>query len=651
MPPQPAPPSAPAGRIPALDGIRALAVLAVLLFHLHVPGAAGGFVGVDVFFVLSGFLITGLLLHDVRRSGSVRLSRFWTRRFRRLMPAFVTMVLVVMAWSATMAVPVERDNLRADALWSLLYVGNWHFISTASYFESSGAPSPLQHVWSLAVEEQFYVFWPLAVALVGLAVHRWMKDDAAHGRVVRVVGWSAVVLAVGSAILLALLFDPTSPERSYMGTDTKGFEPLAGAALACLFASERVRGAVRRFATPLIAVGLVALLVGATTLGTFSGGALPLYYQGGAVVFALGAAALVAGAATGSGGVLVGLLASRPLVWIGQISYGIYLWHWPLRVWLIPDGSFRHLRAPAVIILSVLVAALSYYVVERPIREGRVARWLTARRTLLTALGVLGASVALTGVIRAPEPVPGQSIVLVGDSVPKRFAPMLASWALSSDRYSGWTVGSGAVGGCAGMPFTPRLGDASTPHLKGVDCVAAVPKAQDEAIREGRPSIIAWWSRAEEYDRLGPNGEFLAVGTPQFWAAQRADLRARLAAIEAETDAVVVLVGTDRPGIGMSTRCTPEKCHPFLRRLVDRDDLRVAWNRILREEAALDPRAVYVEVDDVYCRNDKEPCDDRLPDGTLARPDGSHFSQAGADLLAGPFLDRVTAAARNAAAG
>ena len=165
----------------------------------------------DVFFVLSGFLITGLLLHDVRSTGSVRLSRFWTRRFRRLMPAFVAMILVVMAWSAIFALPLQRDELRADAVWSLLYVGNWHFISTASYFESTGVPSPLQHVWSLAVEEQFYVFWPLLVALAGFAVHRWLRDDAKHSRVVGTVAWGAAGLALVSAVLLAAVCGSTVP--------------------------------------------------------------------------------------------------------------------------------------------------------------------------------------------------------------------------------------------------------------------------------------------------------------------------------------------------------------------------------------------------------------------------------------------------------
>lgn len=147
--------SSPGHRIDALDGLRAIAVLAVIAFHVGVPGMSAGFLGVDAFFVLSGYLITGLLLHDVSKYGRVRLGIFWTRRVRRLMPAFLVVVVAVIAWAATLAPPYQRDALRTDTISSLAYVANWHFISTTSYFADDGVASPLQHVWSLAVEEQF----------------------------------------------------------------------------------------------------------------------------------------------------------------------------------------------------------------------------------------------------------------------------------------------------------------------------------------------------------------------------------------------------------------------------------------------------------------------------------------------------------------
>jgi peptidoglycan/LPS O-acetylase OafA/YrhL len=649
--PSTSPPSLAGSRNPALDGIRTLAVVAVLLFHIHAPGFGGGFVGVDVFFVLSGFLITGLLLHDIRHHDAVRLARFWTRRFRRLMPAFVVMILAVIGWSATLSLPLERDGLRADALWSLLYVGNWHFIQTASYFESTGSPSPLQHVWSLAVEEQFYVGWPLLVGLVALIARRMARRRGhAHPRAVPgLLVVVAVVLCVGSAVALAVLHDPAAPERAYMGTDARAFEPLAGAALAGLFSSARVRRHSARVATPLVAVGLIGLAVGTTTLGTVTGGAVQGYYQGGAALFTLSAVALVAGTAAAPGAILGRILGCAPMAWLGQISYGIYLWHWPLRVWIIPDDDrFHPIRGAGVAVLSVLLAAASFYLVERPIREGRLAAWLNARRTFVTAAGVLAASVALTGAIRAPEPVDGRSLVFVGDSVPRRLAPILASWTQRNDRYATWQITDGSVGGCPAIPITPRLGDARTPHLPGANCPAKVARAQAKAFAAAEADVVVWWSRAEEYDRLAADGTYLAVGTPQFWIAQQADLRRQVAEIRRRTGAAVVLVGIDRPGEGMRSRCTPRDCHPFLRRLLDRDDLRVAWNRLLAAEARRTPGVGYLEVDDLYCRNTRTPCDDRMSDRTFARPDGSHFSPAAGALIAKPFLDRVTLAAGDA---
>ena len=654
MPPSPAPPAiAASGRLPALDGIRALAVVAVLLFHLRVPGFAGGFVGVDVFFVLSGFLITGLLLQDVSRHGSVRLGHFWARRFRRLMPAFVLVVLTVIVWSATVALPMQREALRADAVWSLLYVANWHFIDTASYFENTGAPSPLQHVWSLAVEEQFYVVWPLVVAALAVLGRRRMRRGGGHAEpgageraIVGRVLAGALVLSAISVVLLAVLSDATSPERAYMGTDTKAFEPLAGAALACAFSSSRVRAWCTRRATPLIAVGLSTLAVGTGTLGTAEAGAVDRYYTGAAALFTVGSLALVAGAATGAGSVLGRGIGWLPLAWLGQISYGIYLWHWPLRVWIIPDDGFQPWRGATVAVLTVLMAAASFYLVERPVREGDVSLWLSGRRTLITAVTVLAAALALTGMIRTPAPPPQvTSIAFVGDSVPQRLAPMLAEWAQKNPAYSAWQVSDASVGGCSPMPIVLRLGDASTSHLKNADCPRRVSSTQEDVLSQASPDVVVWWSRAELYDRLGPDGEYLPVGTAPFWAAQQADLHERVVWLTERTGGRVVLVGTDRPGTRIRDRCTPGECHPFLRRLADRDELRRAWNQLLADEAARTPGVSYIEIDDVYCRDAASPCVDTVDD-VPARPDGTHFSVAGADLVSGPLLSRVTEAAR-----
>jgi len=251
-------------RIPALDGVRAVAVLVFMAFHVHTPGFSAGLLGVDAFFVLSGFLITGLLLRDVSVYGRIRLANFWSRRVRRLVPAVLVMVTGVVTWGAFFAPVYQLDALRTDITATLLDVANWRFISSSSYFTGDGVTSPLEHTWSLAVEEQFYLLWPLLLTLAVLVIRRRYR---ARGRpigasVIRVV---AILSAVGVAIstgLLAWFYDPSAPERAYMGTDARAFEPLLGALLACLATSERFRTTVRRYAGSAIVLGLAGLALG-----------------------------------------------------------------------------------------------------------------------------------------------------------------------------------------------------------------------------------------------------------------------------------------------------------------------------------------------------------------------------------------------------
>ena len=220
----------------ALDGMRAIAVLLVIAFHVRLPGFRAGFVGVDIFFVLSGFLITSLLLEEIRRTGRVSLSAFWARRARRLLPALVLVLLTVGVVTALTATYTERASMRGDLLATTGYVANWHFVQTSTYFADIGVDSPLEHTWSLAIEEQFYLLWPLlvfGVAAVGL------RPRTAVGVL--------AVLGVGVSVgLLAILWAPGHVERAYMGTDARLFEPLLGAAGAALVASPWGRARLER---------------------------------------------------------------------------------------------------------------------------------------------------------------------------------------------------------------------------------------------------------------------------------------------------------------------------------------------------------------------------------------------------------------------
>jgi len=222
----------------ALDGLRLLAVAAVMAFHFGLPGAAGGFLGVDVFFVLSGYLITSLLLGRMSR-GRLDVFDFWNRRLRRLLPALLVVIGALVAWGAVVAPVVSRDGLRGDITATLFYVANWHFISTSSYFASDGVPSPLEHMWSLAVEEQFYLVWPLLLVLVAVCVRQ-------PRRRVLAVGVLAAVGLVASAVRLGTLWAGSGQERAYLGTDSRIFEPLAGALLAAVLTSDLVRRRTER---------------------------------------------------------------------------------------------------------------------------------------------------------------------------------------------------------------------------------------------------------------------------------------------------------------------------------------------------------------------------------------------------------------------
>src|SRR4051812_37389144 len=371
---------------PALDGVRALAVLAIIVFHTTTV-LPGGFMGIDVFFVLSGYLITTLLLRERVRAGRIRLGQFWARRARRLLPALLVVVTTV-ALADWLTAPIERlDARRGDLLASLLYYANWHFVSVEeNYFAIYQGASPLRHIWSLAVEEQYYLLWPLL--LIGL-----MALLAARLRPLPAVSAGGAAL---SAVAMAALYDPAYPERAYFGTDARAHQLLIGAALAVLM-QLRPSGAegprARRLAIwmgPLAAAAAAAavLLVHEDTRA---------YYYGGSLLFAVAVATALWSLEIAPRAWLGRLLSLPALVWIGLISYGLYLWHWPLVVWLRDVQMGTHTRQALVWAGTLLLATLSYYLMERPVREGRLP-WVrfSARRLALAVVLALGLGVGVS---------------------------------------------------------------------------------------------------------------------------------------------------------------------------------------------------------------------------------------------------------------
>ena len=357
--------------LPGLDGVRAIAVVAVLLFHLPARLLPGGFLGVDVFFVLSGFLITTLLLGELERTGGIAFGQFYLRRARRLLPA----LLAVLAVSAVLVLTVARDAaavFRQDVISALTYTTNWWYIvDERSYFEVLGRPPLLQHLWSLGIEEQFYLVWP---AVAFFAWKRW-------GR--RGVGVTAVVGALMSTVLMALLAVqadiPASADtaRLYFGSDTHAMTVLVGAALAVAWRPGALPRQIPRSAQAAVAVAGVAAILALLVIFVWGAESSAWLFRGGFLGVAIVTALLVVAASHPAA--RFGVLLGNPVMrWLGTRSYGIYLWHWPIFMVTRPDLDVP-LRGwwSAVLSLGLTFAAaeISYRWLEMPIRNGALSRW------------------------------------------------------------------------------------------------------------------------------------------------------------------------------------------------------------------------------------------------------------------------------------
>lgn len=367
----PASASRKAAYLPGVDGLRALAVAAVILYHQDLGWARGGFLGVEVFFVVSGYLITSLLLREWQRGGGINLRGFWIRRARRLLPALVVMLAVVFVLGS-MFVGDAAKELRGDTVAALGYVANWWMVfHHQSYFAHMGRPPLLQHLWSLAVEEQFYLVWPLVLVW---ALRRSGRFSWFTGR--RAVLAIAVGGAAVSLTLMGLMAQPfTDNSRVYYGTDTRGGGLLIGAALAVLLAGPplaRIRSVRGRAAVQAGGIAGLAVLAWAVTSISYYD---PGLYPGGFVLVDLATVAVIL-AVVNPRFAVSRLLGWRPLRWIGVRSYSIYLWHWPVFMVTRPslDIALSGLPLLAVrLILTLTLADFSYRLVERRLRVRRPA--------------------------------------------------------------------------------------------------------------------------------------------------------------------------------------------------------------------------------------------------------------------------------------
>jgi peptidoglycan/LPS O-acetylase OafA/YrhL len=623
---------------PGLDGLRAVAVLGVMAYHEPDIELSGGFLGVDLFFVLSGFLITGLLLDERHRTGTVSLRSFWNRRARRLLPALAAFLVLVVIATTILGSVDQRHDLPGGVLSSIFYVSNWNQIAQhQSYFDQFGSLSPLRHLWSLAIEEQFYLIWPIVV----LACLRRSR------RLLIAVTAIATVSSIG---LMAYFLGDGDPSRSYYGTDTRAFSLLIGA-LGAIFAWHLRPSGRRTFAASVL--GLAAL-----------GGALFFIsdsdrwmYRGGFAAFALLSLGVIILA---SGETFVSRAMSHPVLRkIGFLSYALYLWHWPVRVFVtdarlhVPDNLTGHLIAISVrLLLTFALAWLSMEAIERWFRRSElgVAKfgigWLgvgaVAVAIALIAAPSVGSTVATTTGgdqaaqrernLSAPR-VPGSPVLLTtGDSIAitldhgirRTFDPSI-------------TVISAGELGCALLTSPRALSFDGVWSVNGSEC----PDHNEywsQLVAAQKPDVVLLLSGAWDlYARDWGNG-VVVPGDEEF------DRRY----VEALTESLKILTTGGAEVVLMTTPCFApapgESAGPQHepKRAQHLSELQRTTAEQFSENF---PKSVVTLVDLNHVTCDGGFTSTR--DGVNWRPDGSHFSIDGSQVAARWLLDELPASTRS----
>ena len=566
------------GHIRGLDGIRALSVLAIIAFHTGLNSVPGGFYGVDSFFVLSGFLITSLLVREWSASGTIRLRRFWAGRARRLLPALFLLVAVIGIVLAVVPSLLATPNIVGDALSTMFYFSNWYSIHNGvTYFSLSTQPSPLLHTWSLAIEEQFYLVWPLVVlGVLKLGTTRRAarraarrnagrtdNDRTADRRAVDVLGGGQLLLvgpppvhddpawirrrrlqilfavaclgSLASALLMAYLAPNGYTTRAYYGTDTRAQALLVGAAIAIGLTLWR-DGSARRWFTRFASVLALAGVAGTAALWATTSETSTFAFSGGFLVASLAAGAVVLGCATAPRSLVVRLLELPPLPQWGRISYGVYLWYWP--VLLVMTGQRLHWGVYPLFLarvgVTVAIAALSYDLVEMPIRRGALKRW----RSWVAA--PIGAAAAISAIFIS-------TLVPVG-AAELQGSQLAVSRAVLHDDDD--VHGSGDPGRAGG-----RRGGADDDHDDDhLGALLPVGRAAGRDDREARQGPVGRRLRRRHARcRLGPGG-------PAVPRADRQRGDAGLLAVDADADQGALLHGGPRRAL--RRRQQPELAAP-----------------------------------------------------------------------------------------
>jgi peptidoglycan/LPS O-acetylase OafA/YrhL len=649
--------------MPALDGVRALAVLAVMAYHAGISLLPAGFFGVDAFFVLSGFLITTLLVREWTGSGRIVLRAFWGRRARRLLAALLLVVLFVVLYARFVATPGMYPGLRWDSVAAIFYSANWRFIASAqNYFVQTGPVSPLLHTWSLAIEEQFYIVWPLVV----LAIVRRSGDDPRRG-LRRILGLS-VAGVVASAVEMAILFHPgTDPTRVYFGTDTHAQCLLAGTGLAASLELLRRRersNLSTRWARHLVtAAGISGVIVCAVTWSQWHYGQ-NVVFRGGFLVVSVSVTAVIAAAVLVPNGVVARALGVAPLRFIGRISYGMYLWHFPLDIALNATNTGTSGWALFLIrsVVTVIAAAASFYALERPIRtrsrltpaKARVVAPVAVVVTSLVAVVATAPPSFASGNASSPTALPGTSpgpdltlpngsvlgaapvrVLLVGDSI----ALSLGIGLVPAEQRFHLGIANRAILGC-GVAQGPAVWGAQ--HGAEMAQLVAEPcevkpnpgfvtweTAWKKWLAEAQPNVVVLLAGRWEVSDRSYHGVRTNILNPVFATYVRHQLE-RAVLIGTSTGARMVL---------MTAPCSGAQLQPDGKPFPEDEPGRISlYNQILRAVAAEFPSKVVVQ--DLFSLSCPGGHFTATLDGRPFRPDGVHFdgTVGGARLLAGQVL-------------
>ena len=649
--------------IPALDGIRAIAVALVLVDHGGIPGVSGGFIGVDVFFVLSGFLITSLLLEELGRTGRIDLTGFWIRRARRLLPALMVMVLAV-GFAHEFFPPDAVAALRDDAIAAFFWVANWSFVARKTdYFTQGGTSSPLQHTWSLGVEEQYYFGWPLLLiaAAVLLAVIARRRGGLAKPGAVRlavfVVAAAGAMASAGAAIVLASDATDASLNRVYFGTDTRAQALLVGAAASALLVRD---WSALMLGGPVIRsrwgkwVARILPVIGLAMLGAavhYTTGDAREFRDGLLIAVALAAVAVIAAVALDQGGPVARVVSWRPLVWLGAISYGVYLWHWP--VFLVIDGERTGWTGfPLFIvrcIVTLAVATASWWLIEQPVRRWRpviVPQLRLAAATVATAVAVIVLVVPVGARPGTADLPPGVSPAAVESPVE---TPRPAGVALRSPNgvrvvsvfgdSIAWTV-------MRYLPPTPGF-EFSDHTVIGCGIVRGGPYRYFGQTLDQKPECDTWpsrWSNRVAHDRpdavllvIGRwetmdrvyQGRWTHIGDPAFDAYVSGELKQALDILGATGARLVVTTEPyNRRGEQPDGSWYPE----------DQPDRVDHWNALLRRAIGQRPNVTLLDL------NEKLAPDGAYTakiNGVLVRSDGVHPTPDAVKWLTPWLLDAL----------